>query len=49
MDIPPPSIVFERPADKLIEVETLDPPAGYNAPAQGHAYVEDADRWNADD
>jgi hypothetical protein len=39
----PPSIVFERPADKLIEVTAMDPPAGYNTPEQGHAYVLAAD------
>ena len=39
----PPSIVFDRPAEKFIEVKALDPPAGHAAPEQGHAYIEGAD------
>jgi hypothetical protein len=35
----PPSVVFDRPAPKFIEVDTLDPPAGHSAPEQGHAYA----------
>jgi hypothetical protein len=39
----PPSTVFDRPAPKFIEVDTLDPPAGHNAPEQGHVYVGGGD------
>jgi hypothetical protein len=40
----PPSIVFERPAEKLLKVATIDPPAGYAPPGDRQSYIEAADR-----
>ena len=39
----PPSIVFERPAEKFLMVATIDPPAGYDPPGSQHAYITAAD------
>jgi hypothetical protein len=39
----PPSIVFERPAEKFLKVATIDPPAGYAPPGDRQSYIEAAD------
>jgi hypothetical protein len=39
----PPSIVFEIQAPKFIEVQTIDPPDGFEPPGQGRAYIEAPD------